>query len=167
MIKIDPSVDALIKPIIYDMTKISIAQKTNSFNNQNEPDAVKEKKKECVHIIYDGGEYRLDTDKTTDDKLVCKTCGREIGTKFDEESINKIMDAIPVINQILLFGMLNGLRAEPIATLISLKKTLPAAAKLMKELNIYVKNDESNADSEKNIGLEYNTPGSFRSITSF
>lgn len=164
--KIHPSVDALIKPIIYEMTRIDIAQQTNPLlGTQNEPEAIKEKKKECVHITYDGNEYKLRTEKLPEGKLICRACGHEINTKFDKDAVDKLVNAIPVVNQLLLFGMLNGLRAEPISTLISLKKTLPAAAQLMSQLNAYVKMDESNADSEKNIGLEYNTPNSFRNIT--
>lgn len=164
--KIHPSVDALIKPIIYEMTKIDLAQQTNPLiGSKNEPEAIKEKKKECVHITYDGNEYRLRTEKTADGRLVCRACGHEINTKFDNTAVNLLNDATKVIDQLLLFGMLNGLRPEPISTLIGLKKTLPAAASLMSQLNAYVKASENDSDSEKNIGLEYNTPNSFRNIT--
>lgn len=164
--KIHPSVDAVIKDIVYDLTTIDITQQSNPMLGcHNEPEAVKEKKKECVHITYDGNDYRLRTKKTAEGKLICEVCGREINTKFDNSAIETLMDATKVINQILLFGMLNGLSAAPIMTLISLKKTLPAAAQLLKELNEYVKRDEAAADSERNIGVEYNTPGNFRSIT--
>lgn len=166
MLKIHPAVDALIKPIISEMTRIDIAQQTNPIiGSHNEPEYVKEMKKSCVHITFDGNDYRLRTEKTADGKLVCRVCGREIATKFDNSGVETLTNAIKVINQLLLFGMLNGLKAEPIATLISLKKTLPAAAQLLKELNEYVKHDEASADAERNIGLEYNTPGTFRSIT--
>lgn len=165
-LKIHPSVDSIIKPIVMEMTKIDIAQQANpELNSQNEPDYVKETKKSCVHIVYDGNGYRLKVDRDNEGKLICRACGREINTKFDKSAVDKITDAISVINQLLFFGMLNGLQAEPIMTLISLKKTLPAAAKLLAELNEYVKRDESSADSERNTGIEYNTPGTFRSIT--
>ena len=164
--KIHPSVDAVIKPIVYELTKINIAQQTNpGIGVHNEPQSVKDKKKECVHIIFDGNDYRLATKKNAEGKLMCEACGREINTKFDNTAIDTLLEANKVINQLLLFGMLNGLRAEVIMTLISIKKTLPDCAQLMKELNEYVKRDESAADSEKNIGIEYSTPGTFRSIT--
>lgn len=163
--KIHPSVDALIKPIVYEMTKIDIAQQTNPIiGSHNEPDYIKEAKKSCVHITFDGNDYRLRTEKRGD-KLYCTVCGREINTKFDKSAVDTIMESIKVVNQLLLFGMLNGLKAEPIATLISLKRTLPSVAQILSELNEYVKIDEQSADSEKNIGIEYNTPGTFRSIT--
>lgn len=165
-LKIHPSVDAVIKPIVYDMTKIDITQQNNpALGAHNEPDYVKEAKKSCVHITFDGNDYRLRTQRNADGKLVCNVCGREINTTFDKTAVDTLMEATKVVNQILLFGMLNGLRAEPIQTLISLKKTLPAAAQLLSELNEYVKRDESNSDSVNNIGIEYNTPDAFRTIT--
>lgn len=165
MIKIHPSVEAAIKPIVYDMTRIDIAQMTNPvIGAHNESEMVKELKKSCVHITYDGSEYRLRVEKTPDGKLVCRACGREINIKFDDSAVKTLMDAIAVVNQILLFGMLNGLKAEPVLSLISLKKTLPAAAQLMRDMNEYVKRDDQNRESEMNIGSEYFN-GSFKSIT--
>lgn len=105
--KIHPQVDALIKPIIYEMTRIDLAQQTNPLiGSKNEPEAIKEKKKECVHITYDGNEYRLRTEKTADGRLVCRACGHEINTKFDDAAVNLLKDATKVIDQLLLFGML-------------------------------------------------------------
>lgn len=163
--KIHPSVDALIKPIIATMTKIDIAQQSNPIvDPHNEPEYIKEAKKSCVHITFDGSDYKLRAAETDDGRLVCQVCGREIATKFDKSAVDTLMEATKVINQIVFFGMLNGLKAEPLATLISLKRALPAAAKLIAELNEYVKRDESSSDAVSNIGNEYNTP-SFRSIT--
>lgn len=163
--KIHPSVDALIKPIISTMTKIDIAQQSNPIvGSHNEPEYIKEAKKSCVHITYDGSDYKFRAVETDDGRLVCQVCGREIATKFDKSAVDTLMEATKIINQIVFFGMLNGLKAEPLATLISLKRTLPAAAQLLAELNEYVKRDESNSDAVSNIGNEYNTP-SFRSIT--
>lgn len=164
-LKIHPSVDALVKPIIATMTKIDIAQQSNPIvGSNNEPDYIKEAKKSCVHITFDGSDYKLRVAKTNDDRLVCQVCGREIATKFDKHAVDTLMEATKIINQIAFFGMLNGLKAEPLATLISLKKTLPAAAQLLSELNEYVKRDESNSDAVSNIGVEYNSPN-FRNIT--
>lgn len=166
-LKIHPSVDALIKPIVYEITKIHIAQKTNpSIGSHNEPEAVKLKKRDCVHVLFDGQEYRIGANKTADGRLVCDGCGREIATKFDKSGVDTITNTIAVINQLTLFGLLNGLKAEPLAALIQLKKLLPEAAQLLSELNEYVKRDNSTSNAEKNIGTEYNTPNSFRGITS-
>lgn len=167
-LNIHPQVDAIIKPIVYEMTKIRITQKTNPLLNQNnEPDYVKEAKKQCVHIIYEDGEFRLATHKNAEGKLVCEACGRVINTKFDESAIQKITDCIEVINQAVLFGLLNNLCAEPLATLISIKKTLPACATLIKELNDFVKREDASADSISNLGAEYATPGTFNPITNY
>ncbi len=164
--KIHPSVDAVIKPIVYEMTRINIAQQTNPIiGSNNEPDYVKEIKKKCVHIIFDGGEYRLATDKING-KLVCRACGRTIGVKFDDTATQKITDCIEVINQLLFFGLLNGLRAEVVQTLISIKSTLPAANQLLKELNEFVKRDNAAANDASNVGTEYAIPSQYRSITS-
>ncbi len=164
-LKIHPQVDAVIKPIVYDMTRIYIAQKTNPIiGTHNEPDYVKEMKRRCVHIIFENGEYRLKTHKNAEGKLICDVCGRTINIKFDNSAVQKITDAIEVVNQTLLFGMLNGMRAEPIETLISLKAALPGVAQLQKELNDFVKRDNTSADNAANIGAEYAIP-SYRSIT--
>lgn len=54
--KIHPSVDALIRPIVYEMSKIDIAQQTNQLLDHNEPEYIKEMKKGCVHITYDSND---------------------------------------------------------------------------------------------------------------
>ena len=166
-LKIHPNVDAVIKPIVYEMTRIDIAQKSNPIiGSQNEPDYIKETKKKCVHIIFENGEFRLATKRNDDGKLVCTACGRTINTKFDQSAVDTITAAIEVVNQVLFFGLLNGLRAEPLETLISIKTQLPAAAQLLKELNLYVKNENQNNDDSSNIGLEYaTTSATLRPIT--
>ena len=165
-LKIHPSVDAIIKPIVYEMTRIDIAQKTNPIiGSQNEPDYIKETKKKCVHIIFENGEFRLATQKNVEGKLVCRACGRVIGTKFDQSSVDTISNAIEVVNQVLLFGLLNGLRAEVIQTLISIKAVLPSVNQLLSELNDYVKRDNAAANDASNIGTEYAIPNQYRNIT--
>jgi hypothetical protein len=165
-LKIHPSVDAIIKPIVYEMTRIDIAQKTNPIiGSQNEPDYIKETKKKCVHIIFENGEFRLATQKNAEGKLVCRACGRVIGTKFDQTSVDAISNAIEVVNQVLLFGLLNGLRAEVIQTLISVKAVLPSVNQLLSELNEYVKRDNAAANDASNIGTEYAIPNQYRNIT--
>jgi len=155
-LRIHPEVESLIKPIISDMTRINYTQKTNPLvGPHNEPEAFKEIKKTCVHIINENGEYRLATHKNSEGKLVCEACGRIIGSKFDRTSIDKIMDCIEVINQILLFGILNGLKAAPCASLIELKKNLPAAAQLLEELNKFVSQDNTASESIDSVAREY------------
>lgn len=165
--KISPDVIQVIRPIITDMSNIALEQRMNTnIGPHNEPPIVKEIKKACVHIVWDGKDFQLAVKKTEDGKLVCKACGREICQTFDKSSVEKITDAIPVINQVLFFGMLSGLKAEPIQTLISVKKALPAIAQLASELNAYVKNADQTADAIGNLGSEYKTPQLFAGITS-
>lgn len=166
-LKIHPAVDAEIKDIVREMTRIDIAQRTNPIiSKNNEPDAVKEMKKQCVHIIFEDNEFRIATAKNKDGKLVCRVCGRTIYTKFDNSAVDRITDCIEVLNQVLLFGMVNGLRAEPIRTIISIKSALPAVAQLAKELNEYIKMEDASAETVSNIGTEYNFgSNAFRPIT--
>lgn len=166
-LKIHPAVSAAIKDIVSDMTRIDIAQRTNPIiGKNNEPEYVKEAKKRCVHIIFEDGEFKLAARKNTEGKLVCSVCGRTIYTKFDESAVSRVTDCIEVVNQVLLFGMLNGLRAEPIASLISIKSMLPSVAQLAKELNEFVKRETASTETVSNIGTEYNFGGNtFRPIT--
>jgi hypothetical protein len=124
-------------------------------------------KKSCVHVIYDNGEYRPAVQKNEQGELYCRVCGRKINTKFDESAVNAITNCVEVINQLVFFGLLNGLRAEPLDALISVKRQLPAAAKLLSELNAYVKNENKNNEDASNIGAEYALPSQLRSITHF
>ena len=105
--------------------------------------------------MYDGSGFSLATQRNDEGKLVCKCCGREIGTKFDEDTVNKISDAIPAINQLLLFGLLHGLQRKPVENLIVLKNLLPDAAQMMKELCEFVKNENARASAQDNVGAEY------------
>ena len=165
-LKIHPTVDAVIKPIIEDMTRIDNAQKMNPLiGPHNEPDNVKELKKSCVHLVYEDGVPRLATVKNAEGKLVCRVCGRVIYTKFDDSSLERIMNCIEVLNQILLFGMLNGLTAEPIKAIIDCKRVLPAVAQLAKGLNEYVTRETASAETISNIGTEYGYNNQFRPIT--
>jgi hypothetical protein len=164
--KISPDVIQVIKPIIDDMSKIDLEQRMNAnLGPHNEPFAVKEIKKSCVHVIWTGRDFQIAV-KRVDDKLICTACGREICQKFDKSSVDAIMNAIPVVNQVLFFGMLHGMKAEPIQTLISLKRTLPAVAQLASELNDYVSKSDKASEALDNIGAEYNTPQLFSGITS-
>lgn len=165
--KISPDVIQAVKPIIDDMSRIDIEQRMNtSLGPHNEPIAVKEIKKSCVHIVWNGKDFQIAVKRTDDGRLVCAACGREIYNKFDKSSVDKIMDAIPVINQVMFFGMLSGMKAEPIKTLISLKRILPSVAQLAHELNEYVSRSDKSSEALDNIGAEYKTPQLFAGITS-
>lgn len=155
-LRINSAVDAVIHDIVNEMTRIDIAQRSNPIlGSHNEPEAVKEAKKRCVHVIFVNGEYRLATEKNNNGELVCRVCGRKINTKFDEDAVQTLVKSVEIINQVLLFGMLQGLKAEPINVLISLKRTLPAVTQLLKELNEYVKQENKSTESAANIGSEY------------
>ena len=73
-----------------------------------------------------------------------------------------LLDARKVVEQILWFGMINRLKPDVVATLIDMKKTLPAIAQIAAELNDYVKREETNNDTVDNLGSEYR----FRGFTS-
>lgn len=154
--KIAPDVRALISPIVYNMTKINIAQtqQKRMYNKINESEEIQLQKRRCVHILYDGSGFSIAATRQ-DGKLVCKCCGREIGTDFSDEAVNKIAAAIPVINQLVLFGMLKGLDAQPLNNMILLKTLLPDAAKLMKNLNDFVSRDNAAVSVQDNVGAEY------------
>lgn len=166
--KIHPATAQVIKPIVETMTAIQTVQRQNPIiNMNNEPVDVKRAKEKCCHIVIENGEYQLATKKTSDGKLICTACGREINTKFDKTSIDKLMAAIEVINQLLLFGLINGLDAKSVSALISMKELMPAIAQLQQNLNDFVTRENSAENAEKNLGLEYATPSSLRSITGY
>lgn len=164
--KVHPQVDAVIRPIIEDMTRIDKVQKMNPiFGPHNEPENIKELKKSCVHMVYEDGVPQLSIRKNNEGELVCRVCGRVIYTKFDKSSVQRIMDCIEVLNQVLLFGMINGLKAEPIKTIIDCKRVLPSIAQLAKNMNEYVSRENSSSETESNIGLEYGYNNQFKPIT--
>ena len=157
--KIHPDVNNLIQPIVYDMTKIKLMQSQQmrrvAGGKNNEPEEIKIRKRSCVHIVFDGSDFQIAAKTNDEGKLVCECCGREIGTKFDDDAVKKINDALPVINQLLLFGMLNGLQRKPLENLIVLKNLLPDAAQIMSQLCEYVKNENERVSTKDNIGYEY------------
>ena len=166
MLKCHPNVDAVIRPIMEGMTELDIRTKMNPIAAvQNENDQIKKFKRQCVHFTFKNGmEPCLRTKRNSEGVLVCEVCNRPIYTKFDDTAIQKITDCISVINQILLFGLMNGLMHDRVQLLISLKCALPEAAVLSKQLNDFVKRDNSSADSADNLGAEYLVNG-YRSIT--
>lgn len=155
--KIHPDVNQLIQPIVFNMTKIKLsqAQQARIYGRSNEPDDIKLQKRSCVHIMYDGSGFALAARRADDGKLVCECCGREINTTFDDDAVNKITDALPVINQLLMFGMLHGMQRKPIENLIVIKNLLPDAAQMMKELCEFVKSENARASTMDNVGHEY------------
>lgn len=163
--KINPAVLQYIKPIIENMTAIKTMQESNPLvGTQNEPTDIKEYKKSCLHIIMENGEPQLAARKNADGKLVCSACGRVINTVFDDSSVQKIMDCIEVLNQLVLFGTLNGIQLAPLQNIVSIKSQLPGVALLVKELNKFVVCDNAASQTVANIGMEYADP---RSITGY
>lgn len=158
----------LVKPIIDDMTKINFMQQNSpSYAPYMENKQIDEIKKRCVHIIEENGEFKIAAKKNVDGDFICAACGRKLYTKFDKTAVDRIMDAIEVCNQLVLFGMLNRLSADALSSIISLKTTLPSVATLVKELNERVSRENNAIDETGNIGMEYATPNAFRSITSY
>lgn len=169
--KINPAVKQLIDPIIVKMSEIDYNQKMNPTVGvlaYNEPAAYKEAKKSCVHITYDAGSNmyrsRVRKDPITGE-LKCEVCGRTIYNKFDNTAIDKIMECLDVINQLLFIGMVYGLTPDAVQTLISLKINLPIIAQMMKGLNDVIKMDNSSTESMSGIGSMYDTGSIFRSFT--
>lgn len=160
-----PALKTLIDPIINEMTRIYTAEQSNPLvGPHNEPPQVKEIKKSCVHIIKEGNDYKPCIGKTADGSIVCKACGRKVNATFEKADVDKVMSAIEVVNQVLFFGMMYGLDAECINTLISLKRVLPSVAQLLSNLIEFKKLDESSSNAERNLAAEYAVPN-FGSIT--
>lgn len=164
--QVSPAVIEMLKPIIDAMTTVNMRQKFDqSLGPHTESHDVKEMKKKCVHVIFEDNDYHLAVKRQENGMLKCTVCGREINTKFDKDAVDTLMAAIPVLNGLVMFGMLIGLRPEPLNMLISLKSVLPSAAQLQLELNQFVNKTDKNADAVNNLGMEYQTPDLFNSIT--
>lgn len=165
MLRVNPQVKALIDPIARAMTEISWAEKTYPvYGQRNETKEVATWKRRCVHYIYTGNELTLDLSKNSEGKLVCNACGREIFTEFSDEAWKKLVDSIPVLNMLIVFGMANGLDAAPLQAIINMKEQMPAIVTICKELTEFVKKENINLDPANNLGSGYaNTQ--FRSIT--
>lgn len=166
---------ALFKPIIDAMTRIYQRDQTYPVvGPHNEPPEEKAVKRSCVHIISTGtmadpynisynqpnelgSDYTIAVHTTRHGDRVCQACGRRIYAKFDKEAVDTIMKAIEVIDGLLLFGAANGLGAEPLKTLISLKECLPRVAQLQAELNEFVKRDNTAAAANGNLVENYET----------
>lgn len=165
MIKVNPQVKALIDPIARAMTEISWAEKTYPvYGQRNETKEVIAWKKRCVHYIYEGQELALALEKNSEGKLICSACQREINIVFDESTWKTLANCIPVLNQMVIFGMVNGLDAGPLQAIINMKEQMPAIITVCKELCEFVKKENINADPANNIGSVYQGT-QFRGIT--
>lgn len=167
--KVNKDVVEVISPIIEGMTRIYETNKHTKplVGGQFDNDNVTMLKRDCVHIILDlqNGKYTLAAKKTNDGKLVCQACGREISTEFGDNAVAKLADAEKVINQIVIFGMMNGLDVKAVKTLISIKHVLPDVMKLAGELGVFVQKSSNSTESLGDIGSEFiDTTGN--SITS-
>lgn len=166
MLKVNPQVKALIDPIARTMTEIAWAEKTMPvYGQKNETPEVITWKKRCVHYKYEGNELVLSLARNDENKLVCTCCGREISENFDEAGWKKLVDAIPELNKILVFGMANGLDAGPIQAVINMKEQLPEIIKIDKELSEFIKRENINADPANNLANAYQG-AQYRPITS-
>lgn len=156
MLKVNPQVKALIDPIARTMTEIKWSEKTYPvYGQRNETKEVAAWKKRCVHYIYEGNELSLCLSKNSEGKLVCDACGREIATEFSDEAWKTLADCIPVLNQIIVFGMANGLDAAPLQAVINMKEQMTAVVTICKELVEFVKKENLNADPTSNLGVTY------------
>jgi len=170
MIKATKAVLDVINPIIEGMTKIFEANKHARpiiGGGQYDNERITMCKRDCVHVILDSqtGKFVLAAKKTNEGKLVCAACGKEISTEFGEDAQQTLVDAEKIINQIVIFGMMNGLHVEPLKTLISIKHVWPDIIKLSNELGEFANRSSTSSDSLGDIGKEYiDTTGN--SITS-
>lgn len=166
MQKLNQSVDAIVRPIIHDMTQIKVAQATNPLVSRgNEPEYVKQYKRKCVHIVFDGKEYKTDVRRNNKGELYCEACGHKINTTFGKEELDALNKALEIVDQMVLFGLVKGLRAEPLQLLIQLKTALPSATNLMSELSTFVNEEEKISSNMINIGSEYADSGFGRTTT--
>jgi hypothetical protein len=164
--KCHPDVAKIILPIMQSMTEIEYKQKCNPIvGPENEPQIIKMQKRLCIHMtLSTSNDDILRLKRNEEGILVCQVCGRPIYAKFDDTAVTKITDAISVVNQVLVFGLMNGIMDDNIKILLQMKQLLPEVAKMSKSLNDFVRRENSNADSADNLGVEYMSNG-YRSIT--
>lgn len=169
--KIHPSVRATLAPIVSQMTRIYNRNRVYPMvGPHNESEVDKIMKRRCVHFIEDEhGEWRMAVKKNANGEHICEACGRKINIKFDQEAVDAIMKTIEILDGLAIFAPTQGLMAEPLQTIISVKEVLPAIAKLQSEFNEFVKRDEMNGSVGGGLGGgivdSYNTPSRFSSIT--
>ena len=152
-------VQQLITPIMMNMTSIYMLERSNNGYVQIH-DQFKLEKEECVHIIFNGNNPEPMLYTTHDGKLKCKCCGKEIYSKFDDgKNVEICTEFRKVVEQMLFFGMINNMKADLVAALIQMKKSVPVLAKIVSEFNEFVRREDTNADSVNNIGNEYLSRG--------
>ena len=163
--KVTPEINNLIQPIVFNMTRIHLfeEQQKDSYGQvqTQEPPEWREEKKRCVHIFYNGQGYDIAANYNSEGKLVCECCGREINTKFDNDSYEKLVDTIPILNQLVLFGLIHGLKKPLLQNIILVKSMMPDIAQLMKNMNEFIKNENSKMSAQDNVGAEYQTDPMF------
>lgn len=167
--KVNNEVREFITPIVEGMTRIYETNKHTSplVGGQYDNENIKMLKRDCVHIILDvkTGKHVLAAKKTNEGKVVCAACGREISTEFGDAAQLKIAEAEKVINQLVTFGMMNGLDVKAVRTLVSIKHVLPDVMKLVGELGEFIAKSSTSTEALGDIGSEYvDTTGN--SITS-
>lgn len=156
-LKISPQVVEALKPIIGDMTRVQSFQQAHAGDtNYKVPDWVAAAKRCCCHVLFDGRQYpKLSISRRADGKLWCNACGREISTVFDETDTQKLVDALPVINKILVFGLINGLDKNAAMSLVSVKSVFPDIIQMSSELNQALDNNQKASKITGAIGSEY------------
>jgi hypothetical protein len=165
---VSPDVDRVIKPIIIDMTNISIAEQMDPTIKNNEPENRKRLKRKCVHITYNQNQtdFVIRARKQEDGKFVCAVCGQEIGTEFNDDAIDDYFRCLKRVNQLCLFGLLHGMPANYLYGIIALKEMLPDVARIHKELNVVVSKENKDNNALDNLGAEY-ASSSWNNITGF
>lgn len=162
-IKINPEVMNLINPIIETMTQYEMFQKSNAAfgmwdpkNSLNdfEKKRFEEAKKNCVHLIRDiqSGQLVPTLEEFDENNFRCRLCERKVYKKFDKSAVEKLNDAIAVLNMLAFFGMTLNITAEHMSKIIFLKQTIPDASQLVDILNNFVKEEDNAISSGANIG---------------
>ena len=161
--KINPQVMALIEPIIETMTQYAMFQKSNpAFGMWNPKNSLNDfeksrfdvAKKRCVHLIRDiqSGQLVPKLEEVDENKFRCALCGREVYKKFDKSAVDKLQDAIAVLNMLVFFGMTLNITPEHMSKIIFLKEIIPDAIQLVAILNKFVKEEDNSINSGANIG---------------
>lgn len=169
--KINPGVLKLIEPIVKPLTEFarykdynpqySMWNPNNSMSEAQKKN-IEMKKKECVHLIKgDSGEIEGAIEDYDENFFKCKICDRLIYKKFDDTAIQKLQDAIPVLNQLVFFGMPLNLGPEQLSKIIFIKQNLYDVIQLEKGLISFVKN-EDNALSHSNTFGDDNKYATFK-----
>lgn len=155
--KISPQVIEALKPIIHDMTKVHAFQQAHAGDlSCKTPDWVAGAKRCCCHVIFDSRNVpKLAIAKRADGKLWCTACNRIINTTFDKSVVQKILDCIEVVNQALVFGLINNLDAKTAQSIVSVKAVLPDIAQMLTELNQKLENNHKASSVTGALGSEY------------